>query len=201
LYQQESELNSELINSARSGDSVAFEQLITGQRRQLLSLAAGLARDLDEAEDIYQEAMISAFNALPKFRGDSQFSTWLYRIVVNSANSYRRKFRNSVGRLFTNREVDDSQIEFGSSSGSELEAEFHTDNPENALHQSQLGRAIAGAVALLSRQEKVAFVLCHQQELKITQAAVIMECSEGTVKQTLFRAREKMRKQLSGFSR
>ena len=86
----------QLVKSAQKGDLQAFERLIAGKSERMLSLAAGLAQYPDDAEDIYQEAMINAFVSLPKFRLQSQFSTWLYRIFVNTALSSRRKFKNAL---------------------------------------------------------------------------------------------------------
>ena len=198
-------LEKDLIAAAQQGSVGAFEQLINQMERKMLSLAAGLATTPDEAEDIYQEAMLSAFKAMPKFRLESQFSTWLYRIVVNTAISSRRKLKNKLSRLIvTDRSsyddnIDHKDMEHYGLPGSGLAANGLPNNPEAELMNEQLNRAIAQAVASLSDKERIAFVLCHQQDVKIFEAAQVMDCQEGTVKSYLFRAREKMREQLQAY--
>ncbi len=170
-----------LIEAAQRGSASAFEQIIIGVERPMLALAAGLASHPDEADDIYQEAIINAYRALPKFRLESQFSTWLYRIFVNTALGYKRKLSNKMSR------------------GLATETEYHGEQypcPTQEVESAQLSMAIHQAIRCLSEKERIAFVLCHQQELSINQAAHIMSCTEGSVKSYLFRARDKLRKML-----
>ena len=190
-------LEKDLIAAAKEGSVGAFEQLIHQVEKKMLSVAAGLATSPEEAEDIYQEAMINAFKALPKFRLESQFSTWLYRIVVNTAISYRRKVKNKLASLISHDKsvYDDNQ----DSLSNEKFGVNH--NPEAQLVNEQLSIAIEQAMRKLSDKERVAFVLCHQQEFKICDAAEVMSSSQGTVKSYLFRAREKMRTELHAFMR
>jgi len=190
-------LEKELIIAAQQGSVGAFEQLIGLVEKKMLSLAAGLASSPDEADDIYQDAMVSAFKALPKFRLESQFSTWIYRIVVNTAISSKRKLKSKINRYMTpNRHDGGDYLEQAS-----YEQYGHLDNPEAELVNEQLNQAINRALACLSDKERVAFVLCHQQEFKIVDAAQVMNCSDGTVKSYLFRAREKMRAELTPYVR
>ncbi len=186
-------LNQGLIEAARLGSIVAFEQLISPVERKMLSVAAGLSSNRDDAEDIYQEAMLSAYKAMPKFRADSQFVTWLYRIVVNTACNSRRKLKNKFNQLLVAESADFAEPTY-ETYGTET-------NPETELETQQLSEAICKAIENLSEQEKIAFVLCHQHELKLKDAAVVMGCGLGTVKSTLFRAREKMRTQLESYLR
>lgn len=186
-----------LIEAAQQGSVGAFEQLISQVDRNMLSLAAGLVSCPYEAEDIYQEAMLKAFKALPGFRMESQFGTWLYRILVNTAISYRRKLKNKWVRL-----ISSDQPEFEQSSYSDsYEINASSDNPEKEFLNQQLSQAISKALESLSDKERIAFVLCHQQEFKIGDAAQVMAVSQGAVKSYLFRAREKMRRQLQDFIR
>ena len=191
------ELERDLIEAAQRGSIAAFEQLISQVEKQMLSMAASLAPFPDEAEDIYQDAMISAYKALPRFRMESRFSTWLYRILVNTASSSRRKFKSKLSRLIfvEQPEYEDSSVQ------SAYERYGVNANPESELLNEELSKAINQALASLSDQERIAFVLCHQQEFKIIEAAQVMACGEGTVKSYLFRAREKMRSQLQAFTR
>lgn len=181
----------DLILAAQGGSVVAFEQLIVRSQSKMLSLAAGLAATPDEAEDIYQDAMLSAFKALAGFNRQSQFSTWLYRILINTALSRRRKIKHVFISLFSSSDDEFSQV-----------AQYNlTEGPEAELHNQELNRAIHRALGSLSDKERVAFVLCHQQEFKISEAAKVMICSDGAVKSYLFRGREKMRVQLTEYLR
>lgn len=189
-------LERDLIESAQQGNAAAFEQLISPLEKQMLSTAASLASSPDDGEDIYQDAMINAFKALPGFRMESRFNTWLYRILLNTAMGNRRKLKNRLSRFIFN---DKTQTEENASQ-SAFESYGHENNPEAVLLNAQLSSAINRALASLSDKERIAFVLCHQQELKMKEAARVMECSDGTVKSYLFRAREKMRTQLKAFT-
>lgn len=178
------EAQKQLIEAAQSGSMNAFEKLIMSVERQMLALAAGLASFPDEADDIYQDAVINAYNALPKFRVESQFSTWLYRIFVNTALSHKRRLSHQLSRHIQP-EKDDRH-------------EYYL-CPERETQNLQLSRAISRALDSLSEQERIAFVLCHQQELSISDAANVMTCSEGSVKSYLFRARDKLRTLLNDY--
>jgi len=191
----------ELIIKAQNGCISSFETLIKKIDKKMLSLAAGLASSHDEAEDIYQEAMLTAYKALPKFRMQSQFSTWLYRIVVNTAISSRRKLRNKINSLIyghsQGKKIDVHGENWESyesySTGDEI------DEPDSAMINEQLSKAIAKALSNLSERERIAFVLCHQQEIKMIDAAQIMQCSDGAIKNYLFRARQKMQVALQDY--
>jgi RNA polymerase sigma-70 factor (ECF subfamily) len=187
----------ELIINAQNGCINSFEQLIKQIDKKMLSLAGGLASSHDEAEDIYQEAMLTAYKSLSKFKMQSQFSTWLYRIVVNTAISSRRKLRNKINSLI-----------YGHSQGKgeQLTESYETyvaatenNEPESIMMNKQLSEAISNALLVLSEKERIAFVLCHQQEIKIVGAAQIMQCSDGAIKNYLFRARQKMQKALRDY--
>jgi RNA polymerase sigma-70 factor (ECF subfamily) len=202
LPQLELNSESELIIKAQNGCISSFEQLIQKIDKKMLSLAAGLATTHDEAEDIYQEAMLTAYKGLPKFKMQSQFSTWLYRIVVNTAISSRRKLRNKINTLI-----------YGHSQGNRVDQENgnnwesyesyavggEIEEPDSIMINQQLSEAITRSLSDLSEKERIAFVLCHQQELKIIDAAHIMQCSDGAIKNYLFRARQKMKAALKDY--
>ena len=186
-----------LIEAAQQGSVGAFEQLISQVEKNMLSLAAGLVSCPFEAEDIYQDTMLKVFKALPRFRMESQFSTWLYRILVNTAISNRRKLKNKLVHLISRDQPDFKQ---NNNSTTYLQNACE-ENPERELLNQQLSKAIDKAIERLSDKERIAFVLCHQQEFKIGDAAQVMAVSQGAVKSYLFRAREKMRLQLQDFIR
>ncbi len=180
-----------MIALAQQGDTAAFERLIRPLADRMLSVATGLATHKHESDDIYQDAMMTAFRSIASFKGQSQFSTWLYRVVVNTAISLQRKPSALLARLMSKASSEQNvEVE---------DLEHYQLDPEQRLANQQLSAAINKALGSLSKQERIAFVLCHQQELTVTAAADVMQCSEGSVKSYLFRSREKMRAQLIHF--
>ena len=169
-----------LIQDARQGDTRAFEVLVRRYDRRVLGLAYEMTGNAEDAQDIYQEALIAAYRGLPGFRMRSDFFTWLYRIAVNQALRFRRRY----GLEYPIYEGDD---------GERATAET---TPEDQALNTELQTQIEDAMATLSAQERMAFVLCHHQGVKIRQAAELMSCSAGSVKTYLFRARDKMRARL-----
>lgn len=163
----------------------------------MLSVAAGLASSPDDADDIFQDAMINAYRALPKFRKDSQFNTWLYRIVVNAAMDHHRKLKSKLKYFVSNTISTNS----GETFENNYEQYSNGDTSESELHNQRLSQAISDALTYLSAKERISFVLCHQQGLKMEDAAGVMQCSVGAIKNFLFRARQKMREQLEPFTR
>lgn len=170
-----------LLLSARQGDHRAFAALVAGCDRRILGLAFDMTGNTEDAQDIYQEALLAAYRALPRFRMDSEFSTWLYRIALNQA----LRFRSRRGRRPPPEEWWPEQVDHPTPEDLALRGEF----------RSQLHQALGG----LSPKERLAFVLCHHQGFKIEEAAELMECSAGSVKSYLFRGREKLRCQLGEY--
>ena len=181
-----------LILSAQNGDHFAFEQLVSNYDRQVLKLAYSMVGNVDDAQDVYQEALISAYRSLPKFKMKSNFFTWLYRIAVNKAiNFNRQKMRHPL-----------ESITFENSDSLGYEQSLRTtpnENPEASVVNNELKEIIEEAVANISSRERMAFVLCHQQGYKLKEASKLMECSIGAVKSYLFRAREKLKVKLKKY--
>lgn len=176
------------MRAAQTGNIAAFERLVRLLEGQMLAVAAGFAHTPDDANDIYQDAMLAAFRALPKFKLESKFSTWLHKIVVNTALSNRRKLKRTwqkLARIQSEYEQEETYIESRS--------------PESSMLDSELNTAINGAMDRLSDNERIAFVLCHQQGFKIREAAEVMSCTESSVKVVLFRARNKLKKILQDY--
>ena len=182
------ETEEELVRAAQTGNIAAFERLVRLLEGQMLAVAAGFAHTPDDANDIYQDAMLAAFRALPKFKLESKFSTWLHKIVVNTALSNRRRLKRAWQKLA----LIQSEYE---------QEEKYTENrsPESSMLDGELSSAISKAMAKLSDNERVAFVLCHQQGFKIREAAELMSCTESSVKVVLFRARNKLKKILQEY--
>jgi len=154
----------------------------------MLAVAAGFAHTPDDANDIYQDAMLAAFRALPGFKQESRFSTWLHKIVVNTALSNRRKLTRNW------RKLNALQTEYERS-----EQYVNSRSPERESLDEELAQELSRAMRRLSDNERMAFVLCHQQGFKLREAAQIMDCSENSIKVLLFRARNKLKELLADF--
>ncbi len=182
------ETEAELIRSAQAGNAAAFERLLRSTERQMLAVAAGFAYTPDDANDIYQDAMLAAFRALPRFKRESKFSTWLHTIVVNTALSNRRRLKRSWQKMAAVKADYEQQ-----------ETYVETRTPEANLIDGELNEQINRALRRLTDTERMAFVLCNQQGFKIREAAEIMSCSDNSVKVVLFRARNKLKAMLAEF--
>lgn len=182
------ETEDELVRSAQTGNVAAFERLMRLLEKQMLAVAAGFAHTPDDANDIYQDAMMAAYKALPNFKLESKFSTWLHKIVVNTALSNRRKLTRTWQKMAA------VQAEYE-------QAEQYTDkrSPESNVLDSELSSEIYRAMKRLSDTERIAFVLCHQQGFKLKEAAEVMSCTESSVKVVLFRARNKLKERLAEY--
>ena len=182
------EIEEELVRSAQNGNINAFERLLRAYERQLLAVASGFAHTPDDANDIYQDAMLAAYRALPNFKLEAKFSTWLHKIVVNTALSYRRK----LSRTWRKMSAVENEYEVN-----EQYVDGHT--PEHSTLNTELAKELDAAMKSLSDSERMVFVLCHQQGFKIREAAELMSSSENSLKVMLFRARGKLREQLSEY--
>lgn len=182
------ETEEELVRSAQRGNTAAFERLVRLLEQQMLAVAAGFAHTPDDANDIYQDAMLAAYRALPKFKMESKFSTWLYKIVVNTALSNRRKLKRTWQKM---KALQQGYLH--------EEQYFHGDSPESSMLDSELNTQINTALGKLNNNERIAFVLCHQQGFKLREAAEVMSCSDSSVKVILFRAREKLKLYLAEY--
>jgi len=189
-----SETETELVKAAQAGNSAAFARLISLFEVQMLALVSGFSTDPSDADDIYQDAMISAFKALPRFKFESKFSTWLYRIVVNTALSHRRKLKRVWQRFTSVQDEHGSDLLEGQSC-----AQYQT--PESEVLNQELNRQINQALNQLTDKERMAFVLCHQQGFKIREAAQVLSSSDNLIKVNLFRARKKLRAELEKYQR
>ena len=178
----------ELVSRARLGEVVAFEQLVHRYDRKVLSIAYLYARDEEDAKDIYQEAFLRVYRGLPGFRGKSQFSTWLHRVVVNVCLSYQR--RTLKQKNVTLEEVDVERTAVVSSTGA--------GTPEELYGDAEISQYVSNALATLPDQQRLVFILRHFQDLKLSEIADTMNCAEGTVKRYLYLAVRKLRAQLEG---
>jgi len=176
----------ELVSRARGGEVVAFEQLVRRYDRKVLSIASLYARDEEDAKDIYQEAFLRVYRGLPGFRGKSQFSTWLYRVVTNVCLSHQRKAMRV-------RHVSLEGDERGQAAAATLTA---GETPEQLFGDAEISRHVSDAVAALPDRQRLVFILRHFQDLKLSEIADTMHLTEGAVKKYLHLAVRKLRVQL-----
>jgi RNA polymerase sigma-70 factor, ECF subfamily len=181
-----------LIQQAQRGNIPAFEQLIYRYDKQVLSIAAGYVRTAEDAKDIYQEVLLKVYRGLPKFRGLSEFSTWLYRVTTNVCLTHRaKKKKHHHSSIDEERDGDDGESHSLSHSLRDESA-----SADQQLIDAEISNSVNQALETLSPQQKIVFTLRHYQGYKLKEIATIMDCAEGTVKKYLFTATQRMREQL-----
>ena len=183
------EVDQVLVERAQQGDKQAFSLLVTKYQRKLARLLSRLIRDPAEVEDVTQEAFIKAYRALPGFRGESAFYTWLYRIGVNTAKNYLV----SQGRRAPTATEYDSEDAESFEEGDQLR---DINTPELMLLSKQIGETVNGAMEALPDELKTAIMLREIEGLSYEEIAKIMECPIGTVRSRIFRAREAVAEKL-----
>jgi len=177
------EVDQQLVERAQKGDKRAFELLVLKYQRKLGRLLSRLVRDPGEVEDVTQEAFIKAYRALPNFRGDSAFYTWLYRIGINTAKNYLV----ALGRRApTTTEYDNEEAE----SFEDAEALRDSATPEGELLGKEIAATVNKAVEALPEDLRTAITLREIEGLSYEEIATMMNCPIGTVRSRIFRARE-----------
>lgn len=172
----------QLVARVQKGDRRAFDLLVVKYQHRILALVNRFVSDHAEAQDVTQEAFIKAFRALPAFRGDSAFYTWLYRIAVNTAKNHLI----SRGRKTPTTDVDwDDAALF-----SDEDKMRDTDTPDGLLQRDQLKAVVFSAIDALPEELKVAVTLREIDGLSYEEIAQVMDCPIGTVRSRIFRARE-----------
>lgn len=183
------EIDHPLVLRAQRGDKVAFELLVNKYERKLQRLLSRLVRDPSEVEDVTQEAFIKAYRALPTFRGESAFYTWLYRIGINTAKNYLtaqgRKAPPTV-------DFDPEDAESSGESGLARD----TNTPEQELMSRQVADTVNAAMDALPEELRAAIMLREIEGMSYDEIAAIMNCPIGTVRSRIFRAREAIADQL-----
>ena len=188
------ETDQQLVARVQQGDSRAFDMLVLKYQHKILGLISRYVHDADEVQDVAQEAFIKAYKALPRFRGDSQFYTWLYRIAVNTAKNHLvSRSRRPPG---SDVEVEDAEYFEGGGALRDIES------PENALFGAELKAVVEDAISDLPDDLRAAVTLREFDGLSYEDIAEIMDCPVGTVRSRIFRAREaidnKVKDQLEG---
>lgn len=183
------EADQALVERVQAGDKQAFGLLVAKYQRKLMRLVSRLVRDPAEAEDVAQEAFIKAYRALPGFRGESAFYTWLYRIGVNTAKNWLIAHGR---RAPTATEIDSTEAE----GFAESDLLRDVDTPERMLMSKQIADTVNAAMARLPEELRTAITLREIEGLSYEEIAQVMDCPIGTVRSRIFRAREAIAEQL-----
>jgi len=170
-----------LIQRAQQGDQEAFAVLVGEHQRYVYNLALRVVKDEEEALDLAQETFVRAWTVLPNFRGQSQFRTWLYRIVTNLCYNRLPNLRRSLNDL-----GDDTIAEISETNNS-------FDNPAHGLESRELRSYLHKAIDGLDENYRLLISLRYQNELSYEEIASTLNLPLGTVKTGLFRAKEKLR--------
>jgi RNA polymerase sigma-70 factor (ECF subfamily) len=185
----ERDIDQQLVERAQRGDKRAFELLVEKYQRKLGRLLARFIRDPAEVEDVTQEAFIKAYRALPAFRGDSAFYTWLYRIGINTAKNYLM----ALGR----RAPTSTEVEAEDAEGFEDAEQLRDINtPESILLSKEIAATVNATIEELPEELRTAIQLREIEGMSYDDIARIMDCPIGTVRSRIFRAREAIAERL-----
>lgn len=179
----------ELVRECRRGDKEAFKELVERYQRKVVAVAVGMVHNRDDAIEIAQETFVKAFENLDKFKGESSFYTWLYRIVVNRAIDFQRRERRhpTVG-------LEDRA---GGGEGYEdILREERSDDPYQQTQAHEIGDRVTAAINELTPDHKAVILLREVEGLSYEEISRVMQCSKGTVMSRLHYARKKLQKKL-----
>ena len=177
----------EQVRRAQQGDLGAYEQLVQRYERKAYGLAFSLMGNREDAEDMLQESFFQAFQALARFRGESSFRTWFYRILINRCRSEKRK--RSWPRLFVREEKEETMEE-------EVSVQ---ETPRDQAALSELSKKIGEAVEALPFKQRLVFTMKALQGMKVREIGDILNLRPGTVKAHLFQATQKVQRSLNGY--
>ncbi len=177
-----------LVQRVQQGEKAAFDVLVRKYQHKIVKLVARYVHDMTEAEDVTQEAFLKAYRALPAFRGESAFYTWIYRIAINTAKNHLVAAR---------RRPLDYDLDLQNSEQYDLHAKLkETDSPEGLALTEEVRKAVDQAIAQLPEDLRTAIVLREIEGMSYEEIAQTMECPVGTVRSRIFRAREAIDKRI-----
>jgi RNA polymerase sigma-70 factor, ECF subfamily len=184
----------ELIREAQKGSRTAFDTLVRQYDQAVLRLALHLTGSEPDAQDIHQEAFLKAYRYLGNFRFECSFYTWIYRIVTNLCLDHlrRRKSRREEQSIVYDSNGEEMDLLSNVSDNRSMA------NPERELERKVLGQRIQDALATLTPRERMVFELKHYQGLRLRTIGEMLQTTEETAKNTLFRATKKLRANLAG---
>lgn len=177
-----------LVKRVQQGDKTAFDALVLKYQSRIVNLVSRFVRNQADALDVTQDTFLKAYRALPNFRGDSAFYTWLYRIAVNTAKNYLAV----QARRSADKEQDFSEIE--QIEGNDALKEYAT--PEHLLLRDEIQATVIAAIEDLPEDLRMAITLREIEGLRYEEIATVMDCPIGTVRSRIFRAREAIDGQL-----
>ncbi|MGB5625271.1 MAG: RNA polymerase sigma factor RpoE [Woeseiaceae bacterium] len=182
-----------LVKRVQRGDKGAFDLLVLKYQHKIVNLVMRYVRDPELALDITQEAFIKAYRALPRFRGDSAFYTWMYRIAVNTAKNHLAAQRRRPMNV---------DLDFQDPDQYDLHAQLkETDTPEAITLSNELKETIENAIAGLPEDLRTAIILRELEGMSYEEIAQTMECPVGTVRSRIFRARDAISKKIGSLTR
>jgi RNA polymerase sigma-70 factor (ECF subfamily) len=178
----EAQVDQLLVERVQKGDKKAFDLLINKYQHRIISLVARYVSDQTEALDVAQEAFIKAYRAIPRFRGDSAFYTWLYRIAINTAKNWL---------VAKKRRPPTSDIDAADAEKYDMDSRLKEQGtPENELMREEIRRTVYDTIAELPDDLRTAIILREMDGMSYEEIAVTMDCPIGTVRSRIFRARE-----------
>ena len=188
IVSQELDLDQELVRRVQRGDSTAFDALVRKYQHRIVGLIGRYVSDWSECQDVAQEVFMRAYRALPNFRGDAQFYTWLHRIAVNTAKNHL---------VAQNRRPPTDDIDAAEAEQFDVGMRLRdTDTPEHELLRQEIERTVMQAVESLPEDLKIAITLREVDGLSYDEIAQKMGCPIGTVRSRIFRARDAIDAQL-----
>ena len=178
----EAQVDQLLVERVQKGDKRAFDLLISKYQHRIVSLVARYVSDPSEAQDVAQEAFIKAYRAIDRFRGDSAFYTWLYRIAINTAKNWL---------VAKKRRPPASDIDAADAEQYDIESRLKEQGtPENEMLREEIKRTVYDTIAELPEDLRTAIMLREMEGMSYEDIALTMDCPIGTVRSRIFRARE-----------
>jgi len=185
----ERQVDQELVERVQRGDKKAFDLLVLKYQRKVVNLVSRYVRNQSDALDVTQEAFIKAYKALPNFRGDSAFYTWIYRIAINTA-------KNHI--VAQGRRPPGSDLDAGTAEQMDIGIRLQENTtPENQLLQDEIAETVKEAIDALPEDLKTAIKLRELEGLSYEEIASAMSCPVGTVRSRIFRARDAINTKLA----
>ncbi len=186
---REQETDQQLVERVQKGDKRAFDLLVLKYQHKIAGLISRYIHDSHEVLDVSQEAFIKAYRAIGRFRGDSAFYTWLYRIAINTAKNHL---------VSKSRRPPDTDVEVGDAEYFESSAKLRDiDSPEQEMYKAELEQTVFRAIEQLPEDLRTAVTLREFDAMSYEEIAEVMQCPVGTVRSRIFRAREAIDKQIS----
>ncbi len=186
--------DNELVMQTRNGDALAFEELVRRYDRRVLSTALRFTGNRETAQDVYQEVFMRVHKAIDSFKFESRFSTWLFRVVTNVCLTVRQRDKGSRHVAIDGESLYRAGRE--KDSGSVPRQLVSRPTHEQEAFSSEIAPRIRSALADLSPQQRIVFILRHFEGYKLREIAEFLDCAEGTVKKHLFTAVRKLREEL-----